>query len=116
VAMAEALRKDDLAAAGRLMNESHVSLRDLFEVSCPELDVVSELARTHPACFGARMTGAGFGGCAVALVESASADAFASAVGTAYRMQTDREPALFVCSPEAGARLVDVAGARLANP
>jgi galactokinase len=106
VAMAEALGKNDLPAAGRLMNESHVSLRDLFQVSCPELDTVSQLARTHSACFGARMTGAGFGGCAVALVESGSADTFSREIARAYRARTDREPAFFACLPEAGARLV----------
>ena len=60
----------DLARAGRLMNDSHFSLRDLYEVSCEELDLVTEIARRQPSCFGARMTGAGFGGCAVALVKA----------------------------------------------
>ena len=106
VAMASALGCGDLGAAGQLMNESHASLRDLYEVSCSELDAISALARAHRACFGARMTGAGFGGCAVALVDRGSADVFVGEVGAGYRAETGREPSLFVCVPEAGARLV----------
>ncbi len=107
VAMAQALRKDDLERAGALMNDSHTSLRDLFEVSCGELDLISDLARRHAACFGARMTGAGFGGCAVALVERGGADSFMSEVAEAYARQSGREGSLFACRPEAGARLLD---------
>ena len=62
------------------MNDSHFSLRDLYEVSCEELDLVTEIARRQPSCFGARMTGAGFGGCAVALVKADDVDAFCDAV------------------------------------
>ncbi|HVQ30438.1 MAG TPA: galactokinase, partial [Vicinamibacteria bacterium] len=69
-AMAKAFEIGDLETAGRLMDDSHASLRDLYEVSSPELDVMTELARAHPACHGARLTGAGFGGCAVALVRT----------------------------------------------
>ena len=57
------------STAGRLMDESHFSLRDLYEVSSFELDLFTELAREHPTCYGARLTGAGFGGCAIALVK-----------------------------------------------
>jgi galactokinase len=105
-AMADALRANDLAAAGRLMNDSHASLRDLYEVSCPELDLVCELARADPACFGARMTGAGFGGCAVALVRQDGDEAFARAVETAYRGRRPGGEPFFVTRPGAGARLV----------
>ena len=69
-ALAHAFASADLATAGQLMNESHRSLRDLYEVSCPELDAVVDAVRQHPACYGARMTGAGFGGCVVALVDA----------------------------------------------
>jgi galactokinase len=107
VAMAAALERGDLDAAGRLMDESHASLRDLYEVSSPELELACRLARAHPACFGARMTGAGFGGCAVALVARAGADAFAGEVEAAYRAES-RLPGVFLLSrPEAGARLFD---------
>jgi galactokinase len=83
--MADALRRGDLAAAGALMSDSHTSLRDLYEVSCGELDRVVQLARSHGACYGARLTGAGFGGCAVALVERDAAEALARDVERRYR-------------------------------
>jgi galactokinase len=107
VQMAEALRHGNLQAAGRLMNDSHYSLRDLYEVSCEELDVMTEIAREQPSCFGARMTGAGFGGCAVALVRADSARSFCDTVLPAYRESFDLPAELFPCRPEAGARLLD---------
>ena len=107
VQMAAALRGGDLASAGRLMNESHASLRDLYEVSCAELDAMVELAQAQPGCIGARMTGAGFGGCAVALVESDRAGDFTRDVERAYLQRYDLPAALFTCRPAAGARLVD---------
>jgi galactokinase len=106
VEMAEALQSGDLARAGRLMNDSHFSLRDLYEVSCEELDLVTELARRQPACLGARTTGAGFGGCAVALVREDAVAGFCDAVLSAYRASVDLPAALYPCRPEAGARLV----------
>jgi galactokinase len=107
-AMAAALRRGDLAEAGRLMAASHASLRDLYQVSSPHLDLISELARGHPRCHGARMTGAGFGGCAVALVEAAHADTFTADVEREYRAATAPQPAFFVCRPSGGARLLPV--------
>ncbi len=109
----EAMRAGDAAALGHLMNESHVSLRDDFEVSSPALDVISDLARAAPGCYGARMTGAGFGGCAVALVEADEADAFVRSVEAAYRMRVDAEPSLYVCHPVGGAEVMfDASGPR----
>ncbi len=107
-AMAKAFEKGDLETAGRLMDESHASLRDLYEVSSPELDLITELARAHPACYGARLTGAGFGGCAVALVRTSAAADFAAEVAAAYRARRPdlSSSALFGCRPSAGARLV----------
>ena len=105
--MAEAFQRSDLAAAGQLMNESHASLRDLYEVSSPELNLVTDLARSHPDCFGARMTGAGFGGCAVGLVAAARVDEFSQSVHAAYRAQIDLPSAFFACRPAAGARIVE---------
>ena len=107
VQMAAALRAGDLATAGRLMNESHASLRDLYEVSCAELDAMVEIAREQAGCLGARMTGAGFGGCAVALVESARAEDFARDGESAYRARYPLPAALFTGRPAAGARLVE---------
>ena len=74
---AAALERGDLTAFGTLMGESHRSLRDDYEVSCDELDVMVELAQGLPGLYGARMTGGGFGGCTVNLVEAASAGGFA---------------------------------------
>ena len=107
LAMAEALARNDLAAAGRLMNQSHESLRELYEVSSAELDLFTELARRHPACYGARLTGAGFGGCAIALVEASAAEGFMSEVHAGYRARVDLESAVFACRPASGARLLD---------
>ena len=107
VAMADALAGGDLIEAGRLMNESHFSLRDLYEVSSFELDLFTELAREHPACWGARLTGAGFGGCAIALVSAAGADAFMAATHSRYREQVVLPSSVFACRPESGARLLD---------
>jgi galactokinase len=99
----EALRRGDAATTGRLMNESHTSLRDLYEVSCDELDLMAALAQSQPGCWGARMTGAGFGGCVVALVEGSAAEAFSQTVATRYERQAQRTPALYVCQASAGA-------------
>jgi galactokinase len=63
-------------------------------------------ARQHPACYGARMTGGGFGGCAVALIDADAADAFAQATADAYRAQTGLEPQVYVCAAAAGASVV----------
>jgi galactokinase len=107
VAMADALRRGDCPVAGRLMDESHASLRDLYEVSSAELDLACRVARQHPACFGARMTGAGFGGCAVALVRAEAAQQFAAEAGSRYRDESGLNGAFLVSRPAAGARLVD---------
>jgi galactokinase len=104
--MVEALAAGDLPAAGRLMDASHASLRDLYEVSGPELDAMVETARAHPACFGARLTGAGFGGCAVALVSASDAGGFQAHVRAGYRQRTGREADVFTCQPAGGARLL----------
>ncbi len=115
--LASALRFGDLPAAGCLMNASHASLRDLYEVSCPELDLLTDLAREQPGCFGARLTGAGFGGCAIALVKGRRAGTFCSVVGDAYRARSGRPGSLFVARSAEGASLHPVGcnyGGRLA--
>jgi galactokinase len=106
VHMADALEDGDLARAGQLMNDSHTSLRDLYEVSCEELDLITDIARDQASCFGARMTGAGFGGCAVALVDAGATVPFGDAVLAAYRSKIDLPAALYPCRPMAGARLL----------
>ena len=87
------------------MDESHASLRDDFEVSRAELDAVVGLAREHGACYGARMTGAGFGGCAVALVEGGAATEFARDVARRYESATGLRPSVYICSASDGASL-----------
>lgn len=91
----EALRRSDLDSFGRLMYASHESLRDDFEVSCFELDTVVEIARQVPGVYGARMTGAGFGGCAVILVKRSAAEALEERVRREYPQKTGLEPELF---------------------
>jgi galactokinase len=102
LAFVDALARRDLIAAGRLVNASHESLRSLFEVSGPELDRIVDAARRHPACLGARMTGAGFGGCAIALVSTPHAAAFIEAMAAS----ADGEGACFISHPAAGARIL----------
>jgi galactokinase len=103
IAAAASLERNDLAAVGALMNESHVSLRDDFEVSRPELDTMVQLAQREASCYGARMTGAGFGGCAVALVARADASGFARTVADAYNRAVGLQAAVYVCSASQGA-------------
>ncbi|HYD54468.1 MAG TPA: galactokinase [Gemmatimonadaceae bacterium] len=107
VAAAAALDVGDLGRMGSLMSASHASLRDDFAVSRPELDLMVTLAEGHAACYGARMTGAGFGGCAVALVATSGAADFAAEIAARYRRATGLDPSVYVCIPSAGATLVD---------
>nr|WP_145406093.1 galactokinase [Paenibacillus xylanexedens] len=97
LASVEALRNNDLEAFGQLMNASHDSLRDLYEVSCTELDVMVEEARRIPGTLGARMTGAGFGGCTVSLVHENDVERFVSEVGAAYEARTGLQGDFYVC-------------------
>ncbi|MBQ8291444.1 MAG: galactokinase [Clostridia bacterium] len=80
----EALKAGDLLELGRLLNESHYSLRDLYEVTGKELDTLSALARKETDCLGSRMIGAGFGGCTISIVKKTAVDGFIRRVGTAY--------------------------------
>lgn len=94
---ARALMSGDLGSLGRLMNESHVSLRDDFEVSTETLNAVVDLARRQPGCLGARMTGAGFGGCIIALVERDSSRTFGDRVTTMCRTALGIDPHAYTC-------------------
>lgn len=80
----QALKTGDLVELGSLLNESHYSLRDLYEVTGRELDALSEFARTERDCLGSRMIGAGFGGCTISIVKRSAADGFIRRVGKAY--------------------------------
>lgn len=98
-----AMRRDDLETLGRLMDESHASLKNDYQVSSPELDTMVELARKQPGCFGARLTGAGFGGCTVNLVERGTEQTFMVQVAREYKARTGIEPQVFQCRAAAGA-------------
>jgi len=100
---AEALRVGDLNRVGELMHESHQSLRDLYEVSCRELDLMVDAARDLPGFIGGRMTGGGFGGCTVNLVREESAAEFASQIAQRYRKSTGIAPQTYLCTAVDGA-------------
>jgi len=100
---ARCFRSGDLPGVGRLMKDSHASLRDLFEVSCVELDAMVEAAEGLPGYIGGRMTGGGFGGCTVNLVESRQAPSFAEAIAARYRKATGIPPDIYLCSAADGA-------------
>jgi galactokinase len=107
-AAAQALEDGDLAEVGRLMVESHASLRDLYEVSTPELDLMAELATSMEGCHGARMTGAGFGGSVVALIDGERAEAAIREVGSLYQEATGIGPTGHVCLAVGGTELIRV--------
>jgi galactokinase len=92
-----ALERGDLATMGQLMDASHASLRDLYEVSGPELDALVEIARGVTGCLGARLTGAGFGGCTVNLVEEHAVPAVVAAVERDYPARSGHTPRVYVC-------------------
>ena len=94
----EKLNQGDIQAFGKLMNASHVSLRDDFEVSCRELDVLAEEAWKIPGVIGARMTGGGFGGCTVNIVKDDAIDTFVDQVGRNYTDRTGLVPSLYIVS------------------
>lgn len=102
----DAMHKNDPATLGRLFNDSHSSLRDDFEVTNDALNWIVEIAQGQSACFGARMTGAGFGGCAVALVRRDSAEEFTEAVGAEYRQRSGMEAKVYICEASEGASVV----------
>jgi len=95
-------RMDDLR---RAMTESHTSLRGDYEVSCSELDLLVELANRVPGVVGARMTGAGFGGCTINLVEAGSVDRFRTEIPAEYQRRTKLNPDIYVCTAADGVRL-----------
>jgi galactokinase len=102
----DAMHRGDVVTVGQLLDASHVSLRDDFEVSNDALNTIVEIARCQPGCYGARMTGAGFGGCAVALVEQARGPEFGAAVAEQFRHETNLEPAVYITQPAGGASTV----------
>jgi galactokinase len=100
------LEQGRAAEFGLLMNACHVSLRDHYEVSTPELDTMVQIAQSLPGCLGARLTGAGFGGCTVNLVTSDQADLFSRALGPEYERRTGLHPEIYICQASRGAGLL----------
>jgi galactokinase len=106
---AEAVRASNWPAVGQLMYASHGSLRDDYEVSCKELDAVVEIAEAvgiKGGVFGCRMTGGGFGGCAVALVKTELIESISEKVGAEYKKKTGIEATIFTTRPAAGATVL----------
>ncbi len=99
----KALKENDIAAFGKLMNDSHVSLRDDYEVSCPEMDILAEEAWKLSGVLGSRMTGGGFGGCTVSIVENDQVDAFIETVGAVYEKRTGIKADFYVVDIGQGA-------------
>lgn len=95
---ANAMKRGDMPALGALLNESHASLKNLYEVTGKELDALASAAQSHPACIGARMTGAGFGGCIIALVRKDAAEDFKSFVAEKYLRAIGYPPAFYESS------------------
>ena len=108
VAAAEALIHHDLPELGRLMAEAHHSYSQDFEASCVEADVMVELAQDLPGLIGARLTGGGFGGCTVNLVEVDHAEAFATALAERYTTKIGIAPQIHICHASGGAHRLDV--------
>lgn len=103
----EALKSGDIATFGALMNESHDSLRNDYDVSCRELDVMVEAARKVDGVYGSRMTGAGFGGCTVSLVDERSLGSYKARVGSEYKAATGRKADFYICRASPGATRVE---------
>jgi galactokinase len=86
------------------MYRSHASMRDDYEISCQELDLLVDLASSNPSVYGARMTGGGFGGCTVNLLRADAADSFKEHISQAYQEITDIIPEIYICEPAQGAQ------------
>jgi galactokinase len=102
----QAMAAGDRPKLKRLLAQSHASLRDDYEVSCPELDILVDLALPQACCYGARLTGAGFGGSTVNLVAVESVADFAAAMTAGYRLRTGRTAEIHIFEPSAGAHLL----------
>jgi galactokinase len=108
LAAADAFRVSNLTHFGELMRQAHISMRDDFEASCKEVDTMVELAGKQPGCFGARITGGGFGGCTVNLVATADVEAFTEAMRAGYLAATGITPEIYTSRASDGARAITV--------
>ncbi len=102
-----ALHRQDTQALGALMYSSHNSLKNLYEVSTPEQDKLVELSRNLPGCIGARLTGAGFGGCTINLVHAQQADAFIEGLRLGYQRAVGKNASIYLCFASAGASILN---------
>jgi len=102
----QAMQTNDVVRLGNLLNAGHVSLRDDFEITNEALNQIVEAAQEQPSCYGARMTGGGFGGCAIALVDVGEVNVFVDSVEKVYRDKSGLEPQIYVCKASAGASVV----------
>ena len=103
-----ALQAGDFVACGRAMNASHVSMQKDFEITCPEVDMLVGLAQTVKGVYGSRMTGGGFGGCTVSLIEASAVDKASQILTDGYQIATGLDTDIFVCAPSDGAGLIPV--------
>ena len=99
----EALKNNDVELFGKLMNQSHVSLRDDYEVSCEEIDLLVDMAWNIPGVIGSRITGGGFGGCTVSIVKKDAVDNFIAQIGSSYKEKVGHEAEFYVVSIGDGA-------------
>jgi galactokinase len=106
LAAVEAFQQNDLTRFGELMRQAHISFRDDFEASCKEIDILVSLANAQPGCFGARLTGGGFGGCTVNLVAADHAPAFVEAMRAGYLAATGIAAEIYTSRASAGAHAV----------
>lgn len=102
----KALKEDNVEEFGRLMNASHVSLRDDYEVSCEEIDILVDLAWKIPGVIGSRITGGGFGGCTVSIVKSDAVDTFIDTIGKQYKEKVGHEAEFYVVDIGDGAHVI----------
>ena len=105
----KAMKMGNCIELGVMMDASHESLRDDYEVSCKELDTMVEIAWSQPGVYGSRMTGGGFGGCTITLIDTAHVDAFCERMARSYKAATGTAPSITVCSPEPGAEVIRAA-------
>jgi galactokinase len=103
LAMADAMTQNDWKTCGQLMYASHTSMRNDFEITCTEIDILVEIAETLDGVIGSRMTGGGFGGCTVSLVETSKVESISKSIIEKYQAKTGIEPTIFVTRPAQGA-------------
>ena len=102
----EALRENDVELFGRLMNESHQSLKEDYQVSCREIDILVDMAQAMPGVLGSRITGGGFGGCTVSIVRNDAVDGFISQIGKTYQEKVGHEAEFYVVDIGDGAKII----------